>query len=637
MINLIFVLLLSTPQRYIELHEFGRAIPMITDSQQLGSLYLRLHNYEKALSVVKEPFQIAYIYENKGELDSAIKYYKKADSLLMPHSLFKIAHCLLEMRRYSDALNYLNSIVIDYPNFVYIQSVYKGLADCYSALGNYSTAISVIEKGFVPPLSWYYVAVLKERSKQSAKDLWLRLATEYPESEYAKYCLDRIPEDSLRLRGRINFFAKDYEKAITCLGDVKGEEELVAKSLFNKKLYDRAEILATDKGFWKIAGDCERKLGNLELALRYYQQSSDSEAIFWNAYCLHQLGRKQEAMLKYKDVPQWSDNSEVADLRTIMLAMELKRFDVGFEACKNISAPTSYYWTYRLYDLQGKKDSAKTYLTKVIKEYPFSYYTWLLNERNLSPFRGNISVSLLECEPLQWINQWAKTPYTVKGNEQVSFRRGELLLKLGITKEGIDEVRSINNEHPLFYWKIAKLFYHYGINDLAIVYAKKITFPGAIPRKFAEVLYPVCFLPTIDELSQELDEFLLLAIMREESQFNPAAMSSANAMGLTQVIPKTAKHIARELGVSHYNMFDPPTSIRFGAHYINKMKELLYNKEEFALAAYNGGPDNVRDWIASTDTSKIDCWVEQIPFDQTRRYVKRVIGNYCAYEQIYGE
>lgn len=218
---------------------------------------------------------------------------------------------------------------------------------------------------------------------------------------------------------------------------------------------------------------------------------------------------------------------------------------------------------------------------------------------------------------------------------------GTLLLKLGIVKEGVDELRSIKEKHPLFMWKMAKLFYSYGLNDIAISYATELASSGPMPREVAEVLYPVCFLPTIDELKNNLqskvDEFLLLALMREESHFNPNAISYANAMGLSQVIPKTAKKIAKELGVQKYDMFNPATNIRFGSHYLNKTLSLFNNKIEFALAAYNGGPTNVRDWIAEIDTSKIDRWVEQVPYDQTRRYIKKVIASYFAYELIYGE
>lgn len=641
MISLFFLFLAThSAQRYIELHEFERAIPLIKDKQVLGALYLRTCEYEKALSLVKDSFQLGYIYEHLDKPDSAILFYKNSRSDLKSHSLYRIGQCFVIMKKYSEAVNYLNQLLTGYPDFIYATSAAHNLADSYAALENYDMALSVIEKYYSPPLSLYYSARIKERAKKSAYSEWLKLATNYPDSRYAKYCLDELPSDSARLKGRINYFAGNYEDAIFYLGDIKGEEKLIALSLYSLKKYERAEMVAREIGLWKLAGDCQRRLGTLELALSYYQKSTDPESIFWVAYILNQLGRKEEAIQKYKEVPLESENAEVANLRIITLSLELNKINDGLDGCKDISAPTSYYWYNQLYKMKGNEDSAKMYFNKLVKEYPFSYYCWLINERNIYAFRGRISSILLECNPEEWLNKTNNNYYSLNAEERNTFNRGSLLLKLGIQKEGVDELRSIKEKHPLFMWKLAKLFYSYGISDVAVAYAKQIEpSSGPIPRKIAEILYPICFLPTIDALPEgkKIDEFLLLALMREESVFNPFAVSYANAMGLTQVIPPTAKKIAKELGVHQYNIFNPTTAVRFGAHYLNKTLNLFNNKIEFALAAYNGGPTNVRNWINTMDTSNIDRWVEQIPYDQTRRYVKRVIGNYFAYELIYGE
>lgn len=142
-------------------------------------------------------------------------------------------------------------------------------------------------------------------------------------------------------------------------------------------------------------------------------------------------------------------------------------------------------------------------------------------------------------------------------------------------------------------------------------------------------------------LSKGADRALAYAIIRQESMFNPIARSGANARGLMQLIPSTARRTARKLGL-RYNTLkltrDPDYNTRLGSHYISGLVKHQKESLILAIASYNAGPGNVRKWVRSYgDPRKIGNinavidWVEMIPYSETRNYVQRVLENKQVY------
>ena len=123
-----------------------------------------------------------------------------------------------------------------------------------------------------------------------------------------------------------------------------------------------------------------------------------------------------------------------------------------------------------------------------------------------------------------------------------------------------------------------------------------------------------------------------LAVARQESAFMPDARSSAGARGLMQLMPSTARIIARTEGIkysSRSKLLDVDFNIRLGSHYLSWMLVRYNNNRILASAAYNAGPGNVDKWL-DKDLA-LDAWIETIPFKETRNYVKNVL----AYSAIY--
>ncbi len=132
-----------------------------------------------------------------------------------------------------------------------------------------------------------------------------------------------------------------------------------------------------------------------------------------------------------------------------------------------------------------------------------------------------------------------------------------------------------------------------------------------------------------------MDPNLLYAVMRVESIYNPRIVSYAGAIGLLQIMPRTGRLIAHNMGNDLFtvdDLLDPATNIEMAAWYLSSLIERFQGRLPLAIAAYNGGPHNVRRWIADHGSAMpIDALCEEIPFEQTHRYVRRVLGHYAAY------
>ena len=165
-----------------------------------------------------------------------------------------------------------------------------------------------------------------------------------------------------------------------------------------------------------------------------------------------------------------------------------------------------------------------------------------------------------------------------------------------------------------------------------------------ISRAAFELLYPQNFLDCIRASAKEfeVDDYLMFALIRTESFFEPAIQSHAGAIGLTQLMEATASDCAKRLKVESYNLLDPATNIRFGTYYYSHMKKRLNDSGILALFAYNAGITVVRRWIRS---SKIelnsqgqlwsDMFLETLPFAETRDYGRRVVSAAAIYAWLY--
>ncbi len=162
------------------------------------------------------------------------------------------------------------------------------------------------------------------------------------------------------------------------------------------------------------------------------------------------------------------------------------------------------------------------------------------------------------------------------------------------------------------------------------------------PRDWVELLYPAPYRMSLLESAppRGVDPRFVLAIMRQESRFRPEAKSVSAARGLTQFIPSTADEIAAQLGkrdFSQDDLYNPPTAVLFASQYLGNLFKLFPGQPQAVGASYNGGEDNVERWLSRARTNDPDRYVLEIGFTQAKDYVYKVTANYWVYQSLYSE
>ncbi len=172
-------------------------------------------------------------------------------------------------------------------------------------------------------------------------------------------------------------------------------------------------------------------------------------------------------------------------------------------------------------------------------------------------------------------------------------------------------------------------------------YPQYLTAAGErLPAEIQRVIYPLDYWPIIRKYAgaQHLDPFLVAAVIGQESAFDASARSAANAYGLMQLVPATARLIGRSLGirrVSTRSLVDADTNLRLGtAHLADLVEE--FGKVHLALAAYNAGDQRVREWVKERPPMPVEEFIDDIPYPETQSYVRRILGIVVDYRRLYG-
>jgi soluble lytic murein transglycosylase len=161
-----------------------------------------------------------------------------------------------------------------------------------------------------------------------------------------------------------------------------------------------------------------------------------------------------------------------------------------------------------------------------------------------------------------------------------------------------------------------------------------------VPAEVLFAYYPLEYGDQIRTFAREagVPAHLVAAVIRQESAFDPRATSPVGARGLMQLMPATAREIAKKEGVSYWpdRLYDPALSVRFGAIYLGELLDRFDGNVELAIAGYNGGPNRIRRlWKESGPHAELDDFLETLDIDESRNYVKRVLVLADSYRQLY--
>jgi len=215
-------------------------------------------------------------------------------------------------------------------------------------------------------------------------------------------------------------------------------------------------------------------------------------------------------------------------------------------------------------------------------------------------------------------------------------RRALALYRLGLRNEATAEwvwtVRSMEDRELL---AAAELARKNGIWDRAINTADKTVFLHDFGMRY---LAPYGKVLSEQARIRQIDEPWVLGLVRQESRFIADARSSAGASGLMQLMPATARWVARKIGMKGYhsaNVNQPRVNVTLGTFYLRHVLGGLDSSPVLAAAAYNAGPGRARRWLAETPLEGA-IYIETIPFEETRDYVKKVMANTVYYDALSG-
>ena len=231
---------------------------------------------------------------------------------------------------------------------------------------------------------------------------------------------------------------------------------------------------------------------------------------------------------------------------------------------------------------------------------------------------------------------------------ETDIARVEILLEATLREEAVAETerlqRSARSESDRL--EVAGLFSAAGRFDRAqrLMMDRYVEELAQGPRKGREELWsyawPRAFADRVESATAgdpSLEAGLVYSVMREESGFRPEVVSPVGARGLLQIMPETGARLARELGepFDEQVLFDPATNVRFGSHYLSSLLDRFAGRKAPAVASYNAGPRAVERWLAREAKLEEDEWVEAIPYDETRGYVRRVLRSLHVYRTLY--
>ena len=350
----------------------------------------------------------------------------------------------------------------------------------------------------------------------------------------------------------------------------------------------------------------------------HFPQSSFAPAANWRAGWLsYRLGQFQDAKHYFE--------------------VEMHRYP---DASESISA---LYWRGRLFETQDHYPAlAATNYRSIVRDHPNYYYAELARVRLMSL---GLAKPASDATPLAYPRLPKPRLIDAFPTDSPHLAKARLLANAGLNEY---VAREIDADADWASWGAlgeAQIYASYGETFLALRAIKR-AIPGeastpiqAIPLAYWRILFPEPWWDTIraESAKYNLDPYLVASLIRQESEFNPSAISYANAWGLMQLLPSVGRTMARQIGMRDfrtYQLLDPETNIKLGTRYLRQMLDKFGGVKEYALAAYNAGDTRVDDWKTAGPYSGMDEFVESIPFTQTRNYVESILRIEQTYKLI---
>jgi soluble lytic murein transglycosylase len=668
------------------------------DDQRLALASFRhlLSRYPASAHVAEATYLAGAAAEAMGDRQSALTYYQdyaRLKPLVSGYVLVRVGDVLQADGKLAEAAAAFEaSSKAGLPPSPTVDALQR-LAELRTKQKDHPAAAVVYEQILtIARSSWYRPLILTKLAAAyeaagnpgRAQDAYLSVVFDYPQSEPAASSLQALDKLGARVdtfqRATVLFRARQYDQAIavwrgyvdaTALGDGTAwaryyiglsyqHQDSFAQAIreFDTlvRLYPKGPILAEAR---LAKARCLTYQGNASAAsaeflstARIYAGTVQAERAYWEAgLSLYRTGNVGGA------ISIWEE---------FLAAYPRSDFRVR-----------SLFWTGKSLLAQGKSVDARKRLVEASSERPPSYYAQRASEllAQMPPVTGSATVvparspvpgqtvtlttaatpttnapderATLEA----WVTTWSSTAPPRTGAEdrllaEPHFARAVELAALALNGDAAIEFSAAMDTLETDPWALLEMAYllrsqgqyQNAIGAAAALLAASPTALAAdAPLALQRLLYPTPYRALAEASSRRygVDSLLLLSLVRQESLFSSTAGSSAEARGLTQVIPSTARSIAAALGNSNFqlrDLFRPNLSLDFGAYYLGEMLRLTKGDVSMALAAYNGGYGNAVRWAAAD----ADLFLESVDFPETRTYLEALARNYRFYRSLYG-
>ncbi|WP_168205921.1 transglycosylase SLT domain-containing protein [Geobacter sp. FeAm09] len=624
-----------------------------------------------------------------GKADEALPLLAGAEQklpLAADYAALYQAEALLKQKRYAEAAAKAGGIARAYPGSLLIRRADKLTADSLFGAGDYRGAFkayqSFVERyaaGADSVDALFQAARSREEygdkngAAQNYRSIWLN----NPTAPQAKQARDRLadlekggarttpftPEELLR-RASSLYTQNEFTAALKALAGIPTDGQpagfasrvdfrtgMTQYRLRNFKLAEKSFLRATDTPlagirsearFWR-AKSLERQEQNeqafslyMELAGEGKRQEFADDALMEAAGLRKNLGSFAEAARLYEQLPKNFPGSRFLPRSAWEAAWchyLAAEYAVAAEAFKALLKDDNVrekalYWLARTLESTAPADAAP-YYRQLLDEYPAGFYaTWYRDRKGIADLR----------EPLGKRNALAELPLPA------GFEKPRFLAALGMLDEARVEMAAARKkvgDRKTPFPGLARIYVEMGDYGSAIA-----LFMQNRPIKWETaslplwtVGYPVAYADHIGQqaVANSLSEGLVYALVRAESGFSPTIKSGAGAIGLMQLMPATARQTAREKGnfnpqrlvVADYN-------IMLGTKHLRELLKGFDGDVVYSIAAYNAGAAAVERWRKNFRNLKKDEFVESIPYQETRDYVKKVYASAATYRQLYG-
>ena len=480
-------------------------------------------------------------------------------------------------------------------------------------------------------------------------DRFRAVVVDYPEAARAPGALDALTEMGLGgtvsplQAGTVRLNGKEYESAVALFDQVPagspdagpaGTGAATALVKLGREDDARLELAVLADNEPAAAGRALLQLGQLQLRAGEFTKA---DATFGRMATLAP-DRAAEAML-YSGFSRYIQDDRAG-------ALDAWDRGLSLQPAPTVEAELQF-WRGKALPI-GSAEAAAA-LTRATLAGPETYYG--LRAAELLGASTMAAAALVDerAEQAAWLSAQGTSAERLRADLEASpgLRRAVQLLDLGLTTEASWEVDGLMqgyaaSKDAAHLGALADWLMQHDLPQLTLRVGRverDLFGLSSLPRMEQKHAYPAAWADLVFEQSarNNVDPLLLLALMRQESSFDPRAQSPAQAMGLTQVVPSTARAIAARLGHDDFvtrDLLKPAVNLEFGSSYLAQMLREWNGQPLQALAAYNAGSGNVTRWQQRFGTDP-DVLVELIPFVETQTYLRIVYDNYRHYQLLY--